>query len=491
MNRRAVFLWFALALFLIYAAFTPGAIAGMGYTAEDIRAGGELLARQHIDYPRNGILPVIIDLPFLLMGGATLQDFSLSFEPCLVSALLIAVLFVWCSRITGNRRYAFAIALVAAFATMLWPYAYIGLEPKQSLFLLIAAYLGIEYRSPSSWAATVGFGVAAGLAVASKSTGAFLLPAAVFLVWCYARRIDRSQRMIRIAAACVLVLGLFVFNAWTRSFFWAQYGGSFAFIRPWMVSDAVSPFLNLAAFFGSPNKGLWVYSPVCFLGIFAIPRAWQQHRDVTLFALLTLGGLAGGFSLLTNWSDETWGPRYLHSTICPLLLVLAVGFPKPTRVFRAALALSAVLGFGAALLGVAFYYGALVRAANTTGVNTLENYQGNIQLNHLRFNAALLDEWWHPAHNTWSTAPRWFFEKPADAPAVKSIDLAEYAVPQPILFRPPPIPRPWIWWMLLTALLAGSGLMAWVWVGLAASTESSRHPAAASAPPTPSAGSPG
>lgn len=462
MGRRFVFLWFALALFLIYAAFSPGAIAGMGYTAEDMRAGGQLLSHQRIDYPRNGLLPVLLDLPFLLAGGAGLRDFALAFEPCLLSAMLVTVLFFWCSRITGSLRYGFAIAVVAAFCTLLWPYAYIGLETKQSLFLLIAAYLAIEYQSPASWVAAVGLGAAAGFAVASKSTGAFLLPAAAFLVWCYARRVQRSGRMPRVVIVSALLLTLFLFNAWTRAFFWAQYGGSFAFIRPWIVTDAVSPFLNFAAFLGSPNKGLWVYCPVCFLAIFAIPPAFRRHRDLTLFALLTLGGLAGGFSLLTNWSDETWGPRYLHAAICPLLLVMAAGFPKPSRAFRVSLALTAILGFGAAFLGVAFYYGALVRAANTTGVNTLENYQGNIQLNHLRFNAALLDEWWHGSHRKWSAAPRWFFIPPPDAPAAKGIDLAEYAIPQPILFRPLPAPIPWVWRVLLACLIAGAGLLGWV-----------------------------
>ena len=467
----------------------------MGYTAEDMRAGGELLAHQRIDYPRNGMLPVLIDVPFLLAGGADERDYALSFEPCIVTALLVTVLFLWCSRITGSRRYGLAIALMAAFCTMLWPYAYIGLEPKQSLFLLVAAYLAIEHERPRRWMVAVCSESRRGSLFQRNRRARSCCPRRRF--WCGATRgvslTVRDGGFAWVWSACCWVR-CSCSNAWTRAFFWAQYGGSFAFIRPWIVSDIVSPFLNFAAFFGSPNKGLWVYSPVCFLTIFAIPRAFHFRRDLTLFALLTLGGLAGGFSLLTNWSDETWGPRYLHSAICPLLLVLATGIPRPSRAFRAALAIAAVLGFGAAVLGVAFSYSSLAQAANVTGLNTLENYQGNLKLNHLLFNTALLDEWWHQRHGTWSTAPRWFFTTPADAPAVKSINLAEYAIPQPILFRWLPVPRPLKWRILLESLVGGAGSMLWVsvvvWVAeakrLRPVTELPQHPARTSVPPSPS-----
>lgn len=473
MGRVAILL--AISLALIYISLSPGSVVGMGYTGEDIRATTELLrlapdAAFHM--PRNGVTSLFADIPFIEAGALTTadrtrgEDMFLSLQPPIFTALLVAILFWWMLRLGATPRYAFILALVAAFCTMLWPYAYIGLETQQSLFLLIAGYLALEYSKPESVAATCLFAIFAALALASKSTGAFLLPAVAFLGWRYAQRGRariqvRSKSILMLAIITILPLSVFVLNSYARSFFWRNYGGSAGFISFWLVRDPISPFLNFAAFFGSPNKGLWIFSPVCLLACYAIPRALMKRPYVTIFALLATLGLAGGFSLLRDWSDETWGPRYLHSAICPLLLLLVAAHPKPNRVFRTALLpAAAALGLCTSFLGLMFPYGCLSNAANKTGQNTLEAYQGDITLNHLRFNAALLAAWWKPHQpQMWGSDRQWFFDKPSDAPAPKWVDLRDYAIPQPILIRHWSTPKPGIigilWGIAVASLLLG------------------------------------
>jgi hypothetical protein len=362
------------------------------------------------------------------------------------------------------------ISLIAGFCTILWPYAYIGLETKQSLFLLVAAFVAMEHRRPESWLAATTFAVSSAFAIGAKSTGTFLLPVFGFLVWEYSRRVrlahvsaGRSRGLVALAAF-VPIAG-FLANSYARSFFWRDWGGSASFIQFWLVTDPLTPALNVAAFLGSPNKGLWVFSPICLVACYAIPRAWTTRPRLVLFAVLTLAGLAGGFSLLRNWADETWGPRYLHASICPLLLALVAAYPRPGTGTRTVLGVAAALGLAAAVLGVLFPYGALPAAATMTGQNTLEGYQGDIGLNHLRFNAQLLGAWRHPEQShAWGAKKQWFYEAPADALPPKSVDLRVFSTPQPVLVRHLFTPKPgiigWVWGGYLACLLAGLVLLA-------------------------------
>ena len=117
-------------------------------------------------------------------------DRAVSVEPVLLSALLITLIFVWSRRLTGSAGWAALLALGTAFATMIWPYAYIGLETTQSVFLLAAGWLALEEPSTRSWPRTLAFAISAAIAVSAKSTGAFLVPAVLFLISRYFARAD-------------------------------------------------------------------------------------------------------------------------------------------------------------------------------------------------------------------------------------------------------------------------------------------------------------
>lgn len=452
LRRWIVYLFFAAGLACIYRSLSPLRVAGMGYTAEEMKAGMQLLGGSKVDMPRNGIVPVLVDLPFLAAAKlrraeppAIAQDVSLSRQPCWITAGIATLILVWVHRATGSLGYGVLIAAISAFCTMFWPYAYIGLETKQSFFLLAAAFIVLQGARRIAWIRVFAFAILLAFGISAKSTGAFLLPTAAYLVLEYvlvfraAHRtgeLPRTGLMLRAALIAIVPLGVFLSNSWARSLFWAQYGGSAAFIRPWMVEDPISPFLNVAAFFGSPNKGLWVFSPLCLLGCVALARAWRSERRLAVFTLLTLGGLAGGFALLRNWSDETWGPRYLHTAIAPLMIVFAVVWRRERNVGRAVVGAAAVLGFAAALIGVMFPYTSLALAVNETGQDTLQAYQGDVELNHLRFNARLWGLWAKLSDDgKWGSGRQWFFDKPADACVVKAVDLHKYTVPQPVMFR--------------------------------------------------------
>ena len=448
---RLALLLVAISLSLLYISLSPGAIAGMGYTGEEMATGNQILSLLSGGSPalkmsRNGLLPVFVDLPFLAAGALferrdAGQDLVLSSQPGILTALIVALSGLWIYRRTQRPVYSVLMALAAAFCSMLFPYAYIGLETKQSFFLLAAAFLAIEFDNPSSWLAVLSFAVAAAMAVGSKSTGAFLWPATAFLLWVYGSRmrdrgLGRHGIAFRLAIIAAVPVALFLLNTHWRSQFWGPVGGTRSFVELWRAPGFVWPALNFASFFGSPNKGLWIFSPLCLLGCYALPHCWRSHRRLAILALLTLGGLAGGFSLLRNWSDETWGPRYLHTSIAPLLIVFAIAWSERLPLARTLFALVAAAGFIAAALGVFAPYTALPVAVIQTGQNTLEAYQGDIHLNHLRFNARLFELWLNPkADGTWTSERQWFFDRPKDAPPPKTLDLRAFAIPQPFLVR--------------------------------------------------------
>lgn len=453
-DRRVAPVFF-LAVALLYLSLSPFTISHMGYTGEEIRASRQLLGALPgpVDWPRNGAVGLFLQLPFvaagdLLAGPEKGADRLLSLQPVLASALLATLIFVWGSRLAGSRTWGLTLALVAAFGTMLWPYAYIGLETTQSLFLLLAAYLALAARGPRTWSRSLLFGLCAAVAVSVKSNGVMLVPAAAFLIWAYFRggRTEPGGRRPpwwQAASIAAIVGAVFCANAYLRGLSWARFGGAVAYLSGWRPESALSPLLHLAGFLGSPNKGLLVFAPVVILGLLAIPRAFAADRRLAVFAVLTIAGLAGGFALLDVWSDETWGPRYLHSAVAPLVLCLAAARrAKPARLrHEVPLAVAAGLGFAVSLLGALFYYGSLAGVAFRTVPVTIGTFQGDPVWNHVRFNARLLEVWLRMRTGR-STGPEflrpgrpWNFRDPSAVPPWNPVDLRSKAFPQARLFR--------------------------------------------------------
>ncbi|HEV7239417.1 MAG TPA: hypothetical protein VGQ36_09265 [Thermoanaerobaculia bacterium] len=457
-QRRMAGLLFA-AVFLIYLSLSPGAIGGMGYTMEEIVATQNLFhspraffsGAEEIRYPRNGPVALLVHAPFVLsaeMLGLDMRwiDRAVSVEPALLSALLITLIFVWSRRLTGSAGWAALLALGTAFATMIWPYAYIGLETTQSVFLLAAGWLALEEPSTRSWPRTLTFAISATFALSAKSTGTFLVPAVLFLISRYFARADswwgRPGHLPKLLATLTIVGGTFLVNSHYRSLFWVNFGGSANFVKLWIAHGPISIALNVVSFLFSANKGLVVYVPLALIALYVLPRVAVTHRWLAVFAILVLGGLAGGFSLLRNWSDETWGPRYLHSAIAPLILCVAasIGAAPYRRRFLLPVATAILLGAYPAFLGVFFYYGALHAAQRATSQPTLEALQFDPVWNHLRFNDRLLEIWLAsdeppPRRTWWTPEHKWFFIPPKDAPPWKSVDLAAYAIPQSAMIR--------------------------------------------------------
>ncbi|MDX2033313.1 MAG: hypothetical protein SF339_21745 [Blastocatellia bacterium] len=480
--RRIVQLFVALAF--VYAAFSPLRISGMGYMGENLLCADQLAARiaggfrgeaaaAPIAWPRHGLIEPLLGLPFvlpvhLLRRSMDYEDAALAFYPLVLTSLLCVLIYVWGRRLTTDRR-AYGLAIGAAFSTMLWPYAYFAMEPAQSFFLLLGGYLalGRTTRGESDaatrgwarlaaianhlrasegergWGATVGFAVAIAIACSAKSNGVFLLPAVGWLVLCRfwdGRRMDRGKGL-RMLLVVGVAGGGFALGAITRGQYWAKLGAGAAMFLSgrFLIEGPIDYAMNAWSILLSPNKGLAIFAPLAMLGLALIGRAWRTQPRLAVFAVLILAGNIGAVSLLRVWAEETWGPRYLHAAIGPLVLCLAasLGRERLRAPLKAAIAGCVGVGLLISFLGSFFYYGALHAAATKAGLSTLEGLQTNPHLNHVKFNAALLRVWVRGRVSRletpvlWPRAPFWWFEAPADHPPAREIDLREYALPQP------------------------------------------------------------
>lgn len=490
-ESRLYFFWF-LAVFLIYLSFSPLAISGMGYMGENLQAAQQIATKipqwiagqafSPINWPRHGAVEMIVEVPFLLLQNllfgesSYLADRALSLQPVLMTSLISTIVLKWSRQLTGSLKVAIGIALSASFATMLWPYAYIGLETTQSLFLLLAGFLALNYEKPVTWRRTLALGVAAGVAVSAKSNGFFLLPALVFLVAAFFWRDwhDRGaiwgalkKEWAKALFLSVIVLAVYWLGSYSRTIYWSQHGSLLGYVYQNVLIESPLTFLmNLWAQFFSRNKGLIFFAPLAVAGLLVSRRAFRNSPQLVYFSWLVLGGSACSLSLLFPWQDEVWGPRYLHTAVAPLVLCLAASLRGISLNSRQKITLFAIVAFGFAVsfLGSLFYYGSLHAAAKATGTATLEHLLDDSRFNHPRFNLKLFHSRILSADEQWPQPEHWWFEKPPDAPQLRSVNLHDYCQPQPLIFASTKAPR--LASLLRLTLLLGIVMLGWVcWAG--------------------------
>jgi hypothetical protein len=474
-RKTSVVLLF-LGLFACYLALSPGSIAGQGYTGEELQSGDRMLSildawvkgapKPPMQGSRHGSLPALFDLPFIALGKSFgSPDFVLSFQPVLLTAALLTVAFLWMRKLSSPGM-SLLLTLTGAFCTMLWPYAYIGLETKQSFFLIFAGYLGLTCGTLRGWGRVVLFSVICGLAIAVKSNGFIFGPVIAYLIYVQFRDDWRSRRAQAVTAV-LLVGAIWVLGALGRRFSLGPGLDGFSNLRPFLIDSPFQSFANIIGIFGSPSKGLFVYAPVLLLSLYAVPRALATHRETAIFALLLTGCILALVAVWRFLADEVWGPRYMHTAIVPLLLCIAAARPRFRWRREAPLLALAAIGFAVSFLGAIYYYGLLDFAASRAGQNTMEWITGDRDWNPVQFDARLFRAWRHggTAPVLWTPKHLWVWSPPPDAQQWKPIDLREFCQPQSVLMSLWHVRKTGLnlvkFNLYLGSLLTGPFLLAW------------------------------
>ena len=143
-----------------------------------------------------------------------------------------------------------------------------------------------------------------------------------------------------------------------------------------------------------------------------------------------------------NWSDETWGPRYLAVAVAPACLALAfaraTGAPGSRR-RRTLLGAAVLFGSAVNLLGVLVTYGTLCGTAWAVEPTTLGTFQTDLRWNHPRFNLRILSAWVENLREpampaTFENPVVWWLQKANDAREPRKVRLGKTAAPQPVSY---------------------------------------------------------
>jgi hypothetical protein len=429
----------------MYICMSSGSISGQGYTGEEMESGLRMLSattawmKGHpvppMVWSRHGPLPVLFDLPFLKLGKHIVSpDFVLSFQPGLFTAALITILFLWLRKLCSPAMSLF-LTLTAAFGTMLWPYAYISLETKQSFFVLLAGYLALAGGKIERWPRLLLFAVSCGLAMSLKITGIILWPVIAYLI--YVQFEDRWRERRGQLLVSILVIGsIWALSHWGTNQYWGSRAARH--LEGWLIDTWLQYYVNVVGIFGSPTKGLFVYCPILLAILGAVPRAFRAHRQLTIFAVaVTIFSIAFP-CILMNPGADGWGPRYLHSTVAPLILCIGAAWPTFTWRRNALLVVLAVIGIAIEFLGAFYYYGQRDFAMKAAEQNTVEWEDGDLVWNPITFNARLFRVWLHePGAGSvpWTPNHTWQWTPPAGSKPWIAIDLRDYCQPQSFMVR--------------------------------------------------------
>jgi len=262
-------------------------------------------------------------IPFVLVGGwlghgsLESKQFAFSLTTVPFAAGSVAVLFLIFGRLGCPALTALVWSLVAAFCTMLWPYAGSSFDAAlQAFWLTVAVWAVVEARVGRSfrWAAIAGAAFAmlvqvqeAYAVLAACSVAAWPLSAARVR----ARLLDRQVQTIALGLAFGIAL-LFAANA-------LRYGNPLDTGRD-ITSGAIpvfgNPVMGVTGLLLSPAKSVFLYSPTVVIALLGLWRLIERDPDgfSPIPACLALHLLL--ISCFRFWAGEwAWGPRYLVATV--------------------------------------------------------------------------------------------------------------------------------------------------------------------------------
>jgi hypothetical protein len=439
MTKRTAALLFV-SIFGLYLAMSPNTTVGRGYVGEEINSGIKMIKMfdawvkgrpiPPMEWTRHGPIPVLFDIPFIRLGGEIVSsDYMMSMSPILFTSAMLWILFLWLRKLTSPAM-SLLLTVGAGFGTLLWPYAYIGLETKMSFFVLLAGYLGIANGRIRAWPKLLLFATACGLAMTVKSTGAVMAPVFAYLVYLQFRGEWRSRLGQIIATGAVIGVIRMIGDLTTRQY-WAPFGGGYSHLRGWLIESPLQFYMNLIGIFGSPTKGLFVYAPILLFSVYALARAIRLQRDLAFFSLLVVATNVGLVAMLIVSADEVWGTRYMHVLIAPLVLCIGAAWPQFEWKKHIPLVMLIAIGMVISFLGSFFYYGIKQWAQFDSGQNTMEWLNGDPKWNEVTFAAREFRQWRKGCPPfPWTNTHIWVWEAPPGAQPWKTLDLAQYCQPQ-------------------------------------------------------------
>jgi hypothetical protein len=263
----------------------------------------------------------------------------------ILTALSALLVFLTLDRLV-SRNWAIALTLVYGLGTSAWSISSQALWPH-ALAALSLSVLCWVFLTPGRGSLSFALaGLAAALAVANRPPMIVFAALAAFWVW-------RRHRARFVAFAALPVLGGAALLAYNLSVFHAAAGG---YQRLNHFSSSV--LQGIPGLFVSPNRGLFIYTPVMIFAFWGAVRVWRERAPEWMRFLVVGLGLHvliyGAFS--EWWAGYAFGPRYLCDVLPALTLLLAYGLVPFWRrpAWRAIAAV--LIAYGVAVQAVGVYF---------------------------------------------------------------------------------------------------------------------------------------
>lgn len=282
------------------------------------------------------------------------RDALLRFYNPLMAAVTVLAIFLLLRLRGRSQRRALGVAALAAVGTMIWPYSKIGMETTMmamvSLMILGAAWATMR-GGIHRFALT---GLAAGAAAASKPVGVIMLAGLLGFTQPMLA-FPRRERIRYLVALALPIAAWLVAIAWYNNY---RYGSVTNFGQQFWPDWPNAPIAFLGMLV-SPGKGLLWFSPLVILGALGMRPLWREDRPLALAIAITFGINLVIISGTIQWTDDTWGPRYIAAT--EWLLVLPIAWWVHGQRRRRTLAAVAAVAITVQVAGVFAWYGVSVR----------------------------------------------------------------------------------------------------------------------------------
>jgi hypothetical protein len=297
-------------------------------------------------------VPFFLGIPFTGLTQLVMTQISAA----LISALAVVFVYLGCSLIS-NRTIALVSAFVFAFATDTWSISSQTLYAHGMSELLLALMIFLVIRNekyPSTWN-FICLGLCTGLFIFNRpSDSLLLLPVIVYVMWYHHDKIGYY-----------LVSGLFTglpFLSYNMVFFHSLFGGYSMSVSRLAISASLFP--NYLGLLVSPNKGLFIFSPILILSLLGFWIIIKKNRSLCRFFQWSLIAMALTVLVYASFDDwaggNTYGPRYLTCLLPYLIIGLCVFFVHVSsrpRVFLVTMVIAVLIVGSVAIqfIGV-FYY---------------------------------------------------------------------------------------------------------------------------------------
>lgn len=311
----------------------------------------------------------------LLPGAPGLQRrFAVGLFSPIAAAAAVAYLYLIVLQLGYPRRTALAMALLLAFASILWPYSKRYFRESFLALCCLGVFLGCVREVQTGQARCAWrTGAWMGIFLLTKLVGVLFIPVVLAGTCIEAREGSirlRHGLLGRVTALCVFpaiaIACLFAYNE-------LRFGEAF---RSGEVVDFSTPLLvGLHGFLFSPGRSVFFYSPILCVALLGLVALWRRSP---YHVTVVLGGLAGFLLFHCKLHFPTvretfgggggacWGPRYTVPIVPLLLLPLAEWMRIRPR--SRILAGVAVLSIIVQLLAVTVYNRATIGPRRVKGV---------------------------------------------------------------------------------------------------------------------------